>query len=69
MSKKRYQPGNRNVFNDIGLPNAEEHLVKAQLVFKIGRAGIGSHADGEVGVCFKNHIEGGRYSVSLQTDI
>jgi predicted XRE-type DNA-binding protein len=23
------------VFKDIGLPNAEEHLVKAQLVFKI----------------------------------
>ena len=24
-----------NVFKDIGVPNAEEHLVKAQLVFKI----------------------------------
>ena len=24
-----------NVFRDIGVPNAEEHLVKAQLVFKI----------------------------------
>lgn len=26
-----------NVFQDIGLPNAEEHLVKAQLVFKIDK--------------------------------
>jgi predicted XRE-type DNA-binding protein len=25
----------RNVFADIGVPNAEEHFVKAQLVFKI----------------------------------
>ena len=24
-----------NVFKDIGVPNADEHLVKAQLVFKI----------------------------------
>jgi predicted XRE-type DNA-binding protein len=35
MSKKRYETGSRNVFKDLGLPNAEEHLVKAQLVFKI----------------------------------
>ena len=35
MSKKRYEIGSRNVFKDIGVPNAEEHLVKAQLVFKI----------------------------------
>src|SRR5271165_4335112 len=35
MSKKRYEIGSRNVFQDIGIPNAEEHLVKAQLVFKI----------------------------------
>ena len=35
MSKKRYETGNRNVFKDLGLPNAEEHFVKAQLVFKI----------------------------------
>ena len=27
--------GGRNVFRDLGLPNADEHLVKAQLVFKI----------------------------------
>jgi predicted XRE-type DNA-binding protein len=25
----------RNVFKDLGIPNAKEHLVKAQLVFKI----------------------------------
>lgn len=35
MSKKRYETGSRNVFKDLGLPNADEHLVKAQLVFKI----------------------------------
>lgn len=35
MSKKRYEVGSGNVFKDLGLPNAEEHLVKAQLVSKI----------------------------------
>jgi predicted XRE-type DNA-binding protein len=35
MSKKRYEVGTRNVFKDLGVPNAEEHLVKAQLVYKI----------------------------------
>lgn len=35
MSKKGYEVGGRNVFEDIGVPNAAEHLVKAQLVFKI----------------------------------
>ncbi|MGH9744132.1 MAG: helix-turn-helix domain-containing protein [Candidatus Acidiferrum sp.] len=35
MSKKRYEIGSGNVFKDLGIPNAEEHLVKAQLVFKI----------------------------------
>jgi len=35
MSRKGYEIGGRNVFKDIGVPNAEEHLVKAQLVFKI----------------------------------
>jgi predicted XRE-type DNA-binding protein len=35
MSKERYEIGSRNVFKDLGLPNAEEHLVKAQLVYKI----------------------------------
>lgn len=34
-NKKRYEAGSRNVFKDIGVPNAEEHLIKAQLVFKI----------------------------------
>jgi len=37
MSKKRYEAGSGNVFKDLGIPNAEEHLVKAQLVFKIDR--------------------------------
>src|SRR5262245_53806107 len=36
MAKKTgHQVGSGNVFADIGLPNAEEHLVKAQLVYKI----------------------------------
>jgi predicted XRE-type DNA-binding protein len=35
MSKQGYKIGSRNVFQDIGVPNADEHLVKAQLVFKI----------------------------------
>lgn len=35
MSKQEYETWGRNVFKDIGVPNAEEHLVKAQLVFKI----------------------------------
>ena len=35
MSKKKFEIGSRNVFKDIGVPNAEEHFVKAQLVFKI----------------------------------
>ena len=35
MSSKRYETGSRNVFKDLGVPNAEEHFVKAQLVFKI----------------------------------
>ena len=30
-----YELGSGNVFADIGLPNAEEHLVKAQLVYRI----------------------------------
>jgi predicted XRE-type DNA-binding protein len=34
-TRKRYKIGSRNVFKDVGVPNAEEHLVKAQLVFKI----------------------------------
>jgi predicted XRE-type DNA-binding protein len=35
MSKKGYEGGSGNVFKDIGVPNAEEHLVKAKLVLKI----------------------------------
>ena len=35
MTKKGYEIGGHNVFKDIGVPNAEEHLVKAKLVFKI----------------------------------
>jgi len=35
MSNKGYETGSHNVFKDIGAPNAEEHFVKAQLVFKI----------------------------------
>jgi predicted XRE-type DNA-binding protein len=35
MRKKRFEIGSGNVFKDLGIPNAEEHLVKAQLVFKI----------------------------------
>lgn len=35
MKKKRYEAGSGNVFRDLGIPNAEEHLIKAQLVFKI----------------------------------
>jgi len=35
MSGKGYETGSRNVFKDLGVPNAEEHFVKAQLVFKI----------------------------------
>jgi predicted XRE-type DNA-binding protein len=38
MSKKiDYEVGSGNVFADIGLPNAEEHLIKAHLVLKIDR--------------------------------
>ncbi len=35
MSTKSYEKSGRNVFKDIGVPNADEHFVKAQLVFKI----------------------------------
>jgi predicted XRE-type DNA-binding protein len=35
MNKRSYEIGGRNVFEDIGVRNADEHLVKAQLVFKI----------------------------------
>ena len=35
MRKKRHKTEGLNVFKDIGVPNAEEHMVKAQLVHKI----------------------------------
>ena len=35
MSRRAYQTSSGNVFRDLRVPNAEEHLVKAQLVFKI----------------------------------
>jgi len=35
MSTKSNEKSGRNVFKDIGVPNADEHLVKAQPVFKI----------------------------------
>ena len=35
MSSRGTRKEGGNVFADIGVPNAEEHFVKAQLVFKI----------------------------------
>ena len=35
MRKRKHETESRNVFKDLGVPNADEHLVKAQLVFKI----------------------------------
>ena len=35
MSKIEHEVGSGNVFEDIVIPNAEEHPVKAKLVFKI----------------------------------
>jgi predicted XRE-type DNA-binding protein len=35
MRKKGYELGSGNVFRDADVPNADEHLVKAQLVYKI----------------------------------
>ena len=35
MSKRGYETGIRNVFKDLGVSKADEHLVKAELVFKI----------------------------------
>ena len=37
MTRITHEIGSDNVFADIGLPNAGEHLVKAQLVVKIDR--------------------------------
>jgi predicted XRE-type DNA-binding protein len=33
--KIEHETGSGNLFADIGLPNADEHLVKAKLVYKI----------------------------------
>ena len=33
--KISHETGSDNIFADIGLPNADEHLIKAQLVFRI----------------------------------
>ncbi len=35
MNRKRYEIGSGNAFKDIGVPNAEEKFIKAQLVFRI----------------------------------
>lgn len=35
MTRKSHEVGGSNVFADVGVPNAEEHLVKATLVYKI----------------------------------
>lgn len=35
MKKNRYEVGSGNVFKDLGIPNAEEHFLKAQLVYRI----------------------------------
>ena len=37
VRKIEYEKSSGNVFADIGLPNAEDHLVKAKLVMKIDR--------------------------------
>src|SRR6266496_1133943 len=36
-NRRKHAVGSGNIFADIGLPNAEEHFVKAQLVYKIDR--------------------------------
>jgi hypothetical protein len=35
MSRRTYEVGSGNVFADIGVPNPEEHAIKARLVYKI----------------------------------
>jgi len=34
-NRREYEIGSGNVFKDLGVRNSDEHLVKAQLVFKI----------------------------------
>ncbi len=35
MSRRTYEAGSSNVFADVGVPNAEEHVIRARLVYKI----------------------------------
>src|SRR4029077_7327395 len=35
MSKRRHETGSHNVFNELGVPKAGEHRIKAKLVLKI----------------------------------
>jgi predicted XRE-type DNA-binding protein len=35
MNSRRYEKSSENVFKDLALPDAEEHLVNAKLVWKI----------------------------------
>lgn len=35
IARIRHERSSGNVFSDIGLPNPDEHLIKAKLVFKI----------------------------------
>ena len=37
MRKKAHETESGNVFKDIGIPNAEEHFIKATLVYKIDK--------------------------------
>jgi predicted XRE-type DNA-binding protein len=37
MTNKGHEASSGNVFKDIGIPNAAEHLIKAELVSKIDR--------------------------------
>lgn len=37
MTKPKYETGSGNVFQDLGIPNAGEHLIKAQLMYKIDK--------------------------------
>ena len=49
MNKRQHPTGNGNVFQDFGIPNAEEHLLKAQLVFKT--QGTQGHGKGKPSCC------------------
>src|SRR5438552_1972533 len=49
MNKRQHPTGNGNVFQAFGIPNAEEHLLNAQLVFKT-RARKGTRSAGAGGI-------------------